>query len=67
MKTENILGRTDDTGQESPLDELFSTLIPVLVSEADTFHMPPDDYPRLPEPKVHYFLVSVLNHFYRIA
>lgn len=35
----------------SPLDDLFTVLIPTIVAEADSLYLPPDSHPKLPEPK----------------
>lgn len=52
LKNTQVNGWGDDTEPVSPIDDLFSVLIPTLMSEADTLNLPPDSHAKLPEPKV---------------
>lgn len=51
MKNEKINGWIDENETVSPLDELFSTLVPLLMTMMEEeIALPPEDYPRLPPP-----------------
>lgn len=57
LKNNLVNGWGDDTEPVSPIDELFSVLIPTIVSEADSLYLPPDSHPTLPEPKVNIYII----------
>jgi len=62
LKNEKINGWIEETETVSPLDDLFSMLIPILLSamEGDV-HLAPESYERLPPPLTHVAVTQEAN------